>query len=240
MSEWIYLVALFALIFGLSFLILQAGAVQRRRQERHLVPESDEPELVLGPITPAIAAQSPMTPKTRAALEKELREAGFYRPTALMEYAAIRAALVLVPVLAAGLLALVVERDAVQTVLVWGLVVAILGYSLPRLYLNYLGRVRKREIEKGLPVAVDLLALGVSGGQNILTALHGVTREIRAAYPTLADELEIVRAQAGLNTLPHALQQFADRVALPEVSTLAVLLSQGERLGTDIGASLME
>ncbi|MCI0356243.1 MAG: type II secretion system F family protein [Acidobacteria bacterium] len=219
--------------------MLQASAPPRRRPAK--LDDDEDDELVLGSLTPALAGQSPVTNGRRAAIEQELREAGFYRRTALMEYAAIRAALVMVPIIGAGLLALLVkEKEDMPSVLIGGAILAVLGYSLPRLYLNYLGRVRTHQIERGLPVAVDLLALGVSGGQNILSALQRVTKEIRYAYPILADELEIVRAQASLNTLPHAMRQFADRVRVPEVGTLAVLLGQAERLGADVNSGLLE
>jgi tight adherence protein C len=105
---------------------------------------------------------------------------------------------------------------------------------------NYRARVRKREIERGLPVAVDLLTLGLSGGQNIFTALQRVSRELRLSYPVLASELEIVHRQAVYASLPQALHQWTDRVRIPEVRNLVMILTQSERLGTDIAAGLLE
>src|SRR5262249_31701050 len=80
----------------------------------------------------------------------------------------------------------------------------------------------------------------LSAGQNILTSFQRVSRELRHSYPVLSQELEIVSQQADLRSLPHALQQLADRVNVPEVKTLALILVQSEYLGTDINSTLLE
>jgi tight adherence protein C len=246
MNEWLWLGVIFTSVALVTFTLLYWAARRREKvAERLAVAEGDSavdshPELVLGELTPALAMQSPMTPGDRAALAQELREAGFYRPTALMEYAAIRAVLVILPLMVALGLALLADRDRMPAILIGGAIVAVLGYSLPRLYIGYVARRRARDIERGLPVAIDLLTLGLSGGQNILAALARVSHEMRHSFPVLSDELQIVLRQAELRNLPHALQQFAGRVGVPEVRNLSLILSQAERLGTDIASALLE
>jgi pilus assembly protein TadC len=58
------------------------------------------------------------------------------------------------------------------------------------------------------------------------------------AYPELAFELQLVRRQADLRSLEFALVQFADRVDLPQLRNVSVILNQSEKLGTD-GASVL-
>lgn len=198
------------------------------------------PELSLGAWTPAWAAQLPVGEEAAADLKKELRAAGHYRPAALLEYAALRALLVFTPVVAAGLLALLAEPEQLPGILIAGAVAALLGFSVPRAVLYLQGRQRLARIEAGLPIAVDLLTLGLSAGQNLLAATARVSRELRPCNPVLADELEIVREQAALRSLAFALRQWADRVPSPEVRNLAMILTQAERLGTDTGAALLE
>src|SRR5262245_29922297 len=77
------------------------------------------PDLVLGDITPALAAQVPMAEEDREALQRELRSAGYYRPTALMEYAAIRTVLIVVPLLGGMLLALLFAESVSEAVVFW-------------------------------------------------------------------------------------------------------------------------
>jgi tight adherence protein C len=246
MQEWIWLGVVFVVVAGLCFAVLQWDSRRRRRLEERLEQAAGQPEpgsgtdLVLGPLTPDLASQVPMRESTRTDLAQELRAAGFYRPTAVMEYAAIRWVLVVVPLVITGVLVVLLSREQLPWVLLGGFAAAVLGFSLPRLYVNYRAKVRGRQIERGLPVTVDLLVLALSGGQHIMPALRRVGREIRPAYPVLADELQIVQQQAELRSLNHALLQWADRVRVPEVRNLAVILSHAEQMGTDIATALLE
>jgi pilus assembly protein TadC len=246
MYEWIGMAIVFVVVAGLCFSVLQVGARRRHQLESRLAPGTSvtdsvsDPNLVLGGLTPALAAQVPMTLTHQAALQQELRDAGYYRPTAMMEYAAIRAVLVILPLLFAGVALTMVPEHRILMVALLGLVGAMLGYSLPRAYLNYRARWRGRQIERGLPVAVDLLTLGLTAGQNILTSFKRVSWELRHSFPILSKELQIVSSQADLRSLEYALHELAGRVRVPEVRTLALILAQSERLGTDIVATLLE
>ena len=53
-------------------------------------------------------------------------------------------------------------------------------------------------------------------------------------------ELIIIRKQSDLASLDFAFKQFADRIDAPEVRSLAVLVSQGQRLGTSIVDSVRD
>jgi tight adherence protein C len=63
---------------------------------------------------------------------------------------------------------------------------------------------------------------------------------LRFSHPVLAQELTITQQQAELHSLEHALKQLADRVRVPEVNNLTLLLIQSEKLGTDTSSSLLE
>jgi tight adherence protein C len=253
---WTYLILALIFLFAFAFVMWVSSimAARRRKIEQRLqsqrsdpllgvdVTPTSTPELVLGEsMTPALAGTVPMDTENRSALQRELRAAGYYKPTALMEYAAIRACLIILPVVAAGALALFTDsaRDAVIT---WGvgIVLAILGFSLPRVYLYFKAKSRHHQIERGLPVAIDMLTLCLSAGLNILNSLERVTSELRFAYPVLGEEFEIVRRQAELRSLDFALIQFAERVNMPQIRNLQVLLTQSENLGTDAVTVLRE
>jgi tight adherence protein C len=173
-------------------------------------------------------------------LQKSLRNAGFYRATALVSYRALRSAMVLLPLVAGAVLAVLAPARHVSAVLLTAAALAVLGYSLPRVYVALRARKRSRQIELGLPFAIDLLTLALSAGQTILGALQQVAGELRHSHPALAEELEIVRQQSAISSLEHTLAQLADRVAVPEVRNLALLLIQSERLGADASTALLE
>src|SRR5436309_3041701 len=82
---------------------------------------------------------------------------------------------------------------------------------------GYVARQRCHQIERGLTIAVDLLGLGLSGGQNIVNSLARVAKEMRISNRPLAEELVIVREQTEIGNLELAMMQFANRTSIPEV-----------------------
>jgi tight adherence protein C len=239
------------LILGLLFatclaLTLRAWLAERRQRAAedvaspHAVPRDHARDLLLGKLTPALAGQAPMAQTRQAVMGRELREAGFYHRGALLEYLAVRALLILAPLLVGGTITVLAPRENMPTAAAITLLATGLGFSLPRLYVNTRARWRARQIERGLPLAVDLLTLGLSAGQTIQAALDAICQRLRPSYPILAAELAIVREHADLSNLPLALRQFAERTNVPDVGNLAMVLSQAERLGTDVSQGLLE
>jgi tight adherence protein C len=157
-----------------------------------------------------------------------------------MQYAAIRALLMILPLVVAAIVSLLVPRQYIPATFVTGFVIATLGYALPRVYINQIARSRKRAIEKGLPVAVDMLSLAITAGQTLFSALERVSNELRFSFPVLSRELEIVRQHARLRSLDFALRDWADRVRIPEVRQLVAILTSSDRLGRDISTGLLE
>jgi tight adherence protein C len=246
MSGALELVLLFLAVGAGSFVALQWWQGRRPRLDerqqaaREEGKEGEDPKLVLGEMTPVLAAQVPLTEEGEQELRPELREAGFYAPTALMQYAAIRAMLMILPLIAAVIAALLVPRPMIPATFGVGILVSALGFALPRVYVNQVARYRKRQIERGLPVAVDMLALALTAGQSLFAALERVAGELRFSFPVLARELEIVRHHAQLRSLEFALRDWADRVRIPEVRQLVAILTSSDRLGRDVCSGLLE
>jgi tight adherence protein C len=247
MEDMVLLTLVFVFFGGVTLMGYRALARRRERVEARLVgtPSSDpglasNPELVLGDMTPALSGQIPMTEEGKSELQRELRAAGMYRPTALMEYAAVRAVLTILPLIAAGAIALFFTETVENAARVWvgAAIVAMLGFSVPRLYLWVKGRWRRAAIERGLPTAIDMLTLCLSAGLNVVNSLQRVAEELSMAYPELGFELQLVRRQSDLRTLEFALVQFAQRVDLPQLRNVSVILTQSEKLGTD-GVSVL-
>jgi tight adherence protein C len=254
MWTYLILILIFLFMFALVMWIFSISAARRRKLEQRLRHQGSDPmmgsdpgttstpELVLGEqLTPALAGTLPMDAENRGALQRELRAAGYYKPTALMEYAAVRTCLIILPLLAAGAIALFTDEKG-DLWWIWGAgaLASVLGFSLPRIYLHYRAKWRHHQIERGLPVAIDMMTLCLSAGLNVNNSLERVAGEVRPAYPVLGEELEIVRRQAELRSLDFALIQFADRVNMPQIRNLQVLLTQSENLGTDAVTVLRE
>ena len=182
----------------------------------------------------------PTTENLRVKIYRELRTAGYYRLNALTEMLALRNVLTLVPLLIAGILSGVIETEDIPIVAIIGVISAILGFSLPRLYIQVRGRNRSHEIERGLPTGVDLLTLTLTAGLNLQAGLKRVASELRNPFPDLSQEFALTGRQAELRSLEHALEQLADRVRIPEMRNLARILAQSERLGTNATTVLLE
>jgi tight adherence protein C len=254
MWTFLFLALIFLLAFFLVIWVASIVSARRRRLEQRLRRTGSDPmmgsdpgvtstpELILGEqLTPALAGTLPMDAEVRTSLQRDLRAAGYYKPTALMEYAAVRALLVLLPLIGAAL-AMWLTDEGREVVIIWlvaGLL-AILGFSLPRVYLYFKAKSRHFQIERGLPIAIDMLTLCLSAGLNVLNSLERVTHELHFAYPALGEEFAIVRRQAELRSLDFALIQFAERVNMPQIRNLQVLLTQSENLGTDAVTVLRE
>jgi tight adherence protein C len=197
--------------------------------------------LVLGDMTSALAGQLPgQTDRDREQLLPLIRQGGNYRPSALLEYQAVRAVLVLVPLVAAVATALLIDTKYIPATLIIGFVLAVLGFSVPRLVLASRARNRVTEIERGLPVFADLLAISLLAGQSLMGGMKRVTDQLRGSFKGLAEELDIVIRQGELLSLAAAFEQWADRSQVNEIRNLAVIITQSQKLGNDPSAVLME
>lgn len=192
------------------------------------------------PMARDLASTLPARSSTRQELQQLLWTAGRYRPAALTEYLAVRAVLVVSLLIATGLMAFLVPVELVGTVVGAGLVITGVGWSMPRLVLGMLATSRARRINRALPMGMDVIALCLTAGQNLLDALKQTGIEMTDANPDLAKELQIVAHQASMHSLEQALMQWANRLNISEVRSLVLLLVQSDRLGTDMVTTLLE
>ncbi len=196
--------------------------------------------LLFGPLTAALAGILPCPAATREKLTRFLRHAGHYHRHALAEFLALRNTLVVGWVLLAATAMVVITDpgDALALpIIVGGLVVAVLLYTLPRLFLEVLARNRVRRIEESLPDALDMATMCMSGGVPLQSALLRVSDEMQSIHPDLAFELRVVGRQMEAGSLDTAVRQFAARIEAPEVQSLAAILGQTEQQGSGVAAA---
>ncbi|MFO0879672.1 MAG: type II secretion system F family protein [Gemmataceae bacterium] len=205
-----------------------------------VAPAGPPPMLPPDPLARDLAAAVPAIGDGRNDLRKLLHTAGFYRPSALDEYLAIRATIFLGLMVATALICMAVDPSQIPVVAVSGLVAAGLGFSLPRVILGALANSRARRLVRGLPVAMDVMGLCLTAGQNVQGSIERTAQELSEPYPDLAQELQVVHSQAAMHSLERALLQWAERLEIPEIRSLALLLVQSERLGTDMVNTLLE
>ncbi len=204
------------------------------------LPVSDRSDLAFGSLTPLLASLLPESTERKRLTKKELQHAGYYEPHAYQNLAATRYLAVVIPILASLLLLVFGPPEAEFIAIGAMLALPLLGWSIPRLILRGQGKTRMSEIEQGFPDMLDMLNMCVSQGLPILPSLKRVGDELDDIYPALAQELRITYEQAELGNTQQALENFRDRVDLPDVNSFTSLLSQTERMGTSISNALTQ
>lgn len=201
-------------------------------------PYADQGDYAFGTATPVLAAMVPSSSESRDKETRFLHNAGFYSPHAWHNFSAYRYLAIILPILVCGAL-LLIAPEALEPWLMGGLIVLpLIGWALPAIYVQSRAQSRLREIGNGMPDMLDLLNMCVSQGMTLPSSLRRVSTDIAPVYPDLAKELKIVTEQARVGSLDQALTGFSNRVDLPEVHSFTSLLIQTERMGTSVSSAL--
>ncbi len=116
---------------------------------------------------------------------------------------------------------------------------AILGYLAPGIMLGRMIERRKKELQNGLPDALDLLIVCVESGSSLDQAVLKTSQELGVSYPALAEEFRLlnVEVRAGKPRL-EAFKNLASRTGLDDMRSLVAMLVQTDRFGTSIAQAL--
>jgi len=206
-------------------------------------PLASNRRLVFGRLTHLLAMSIPVRFESQESLDRELVRAGYYHRYARSEYLATRNVLVLGWLTLIAVACVVVAEPGSQLtipILILGLVVAVILFSVPRLILQAQAGGRLRRIQHALPDALDMLTMTMVGGLPLQQAVEHVSKEIAEVYPDLACELSILQRHIATSSLEPALERFAHRIDLPDVQSLAALIAQTERLGANVAQAFSD
>ena len=226
---------------GVMFAVLVAAAAARRLSRRKVSFGEDRP-LVFGPLTIPLARMFSVSQNSNAKLRKELKQAGNYAPHALEQFLAVRNVLVAGWIVFVTFAVLGASRSdgTPLTVFIGGAAVLAVLFAVPRLLLQSKANRRVRRIQTQLPDALDMISMCLTGGLPLHQAIKRVSGELESSHPELAQELAIVQHQADTHTLSNALEQFAERIDADELRSLSALITQTERLGTNVATALSD
>lgn len=126
-----------------------------------------------------------------------------------------------------------------QDALLYILAPGIVGYMLPKYWVTKRQQKRQEEITSGFPDALDMLLICVEAGQSLDQSIIRVAAEMRASYPSLADEFEIVsfEIKAGKDK-PKFLADMGERCGVADISSFVTVLVQSATFGTSIAEAL--
>ncbi len=174
----------------------------------------------------------------RDALRTGLVRAGYRRPTAVLVFLGSKVLLaVTLPVLwiSWGYL----SARPIGNVLFFSVLMGVLGFYLPTMYIAVRQRRRREQIMSALPDSLDLMVVCVEAGLGIAAALQRVSGEIRVASRAMSEELALVNQemQTGISRT-EALRNLAQRTGVEDIFSLVAMLVQTDRLGTSVGNAL--
>jgi tight adherence protein C len=160
----------------------------------------------------------------------------------MVEFLATRNLLLIAAIVVGGSLAVAVDPGSTlpKTILIVTGVVAAVIYAVPRWLLHAQAQGRLGRIQRGLPDALDIIRMCLTGGLPLRDSLQRVSQEVDFFHPDVAVELEIVRRHAEADTMAKALKEFARRMNAPDVNALASLVSQTEKTGTHVATAVTE
>ncbi len=176
-----------------------------------------------------------------AGMKLKLLQAGYKQKSAVRTFHFMQFALGLLFLTFGLIYALFLAGDDIST---RNLILSIVipggaGYYLPKYWIERRSQERVTQIEAGFPDALDLMLVCVEAGQGLDQAIIRVASEIRAGYPALADEFEIVahEMKAGKDRVT-VLKDMSERAGVPDVSSFVTVMIQSASFGTSIADAL--
>ena len=117
--------------------------------------------------------------------------------------------------------------------------VALMGFYLPDLWLYIKSKIRKEKLFEALPDALDLLVVCVEAGMGLDGAINRVAEETKLTHPILSDELKLMNLElrAG-KSRQDALRNLALRTNIEAMNSLVTLLIQTDKFGTSVAKTL--
>lgn len=184
-----------------------------------------------------------IAPKDRDTLSEErirFLQAGLRHHQAPLVFLGSRLALMIVFVSLAFLLPVLFPGPGVKRFLFLFVTAgALIGYSLPGMWLKSRTTERKRRLLNELPDALDLLVVCVEAGMGLDQAIERVSREVATSAPEISKELKLLTLELRAGKKRHdALRALSLRIGLDDVDALVTLLVQADSFGTSVATTL--
>jgi tight adherence protein B len=116
------------------------------------------------------------------------------------------------------------------------LVLAVIGYVLPSLYLRNRRGHRLRQFDAGLPRAMELIANSMKAGQSVAQSLTSVTDN---AGPPISDEFALAQREIELGaSIDSALNNMVKRIGSNDLRLMVMVITIQRSVGGDLPAIL--
>jgi len=175
-----------------------------------------------------------LTDEQYASMDRQLMLAGDYMGLTPEEYLALSILSGL-----GGMAAGAAAGVMMGTGAILALVVAPLGAALPYLAISESQQERMKQINRGLPYAIDLMSLAMSAGQDFPGALRQVVEKSSDPNDALVAEMAVILQELGLGmTRKQGMENFARRAPTDAVSEFVGAVVQAEERGNPVSTVL--
>ena len=117
------------------------------------------------------------------------------------------------------------------------LVLVVIGYIVPWLYLRNRRGHRLRQFDAGLPRAMELIANSMKAGQSVAQSLTAVTDN---ANPPVSDEFALARREIELGaSVESALNNMVKRIGSNDLRLMVMVITIQRSVGGDLPAILV-
>jgi len=113
------------------------------------------------------------------------------------------------------------------------------GYMMPKYWVTRRQASRQEAIENGFPDCLDMMLVCVEAGQSLDQSILRVSRELKAGFPELAYEFELVSQEmkAG-KSKENVLRDMSERCGVQDITSFVTVLIQSAQFGTSIADAL--
>ncbi|MEM6490165.1 MAG: type II secretion system F family protein [Pseudomonadota bacterium] len=182
----------------------------------------------------------PTDKKQMSDTRKMLRQAGFDTASAVRSYYTARFGLTVGLTAVGAVLFLIAPAEPNVTFgIIITAILGFIGFLGPVYWVQRSIAVRREEIQKAFPDAMDMMLVCIEGGQSLDQAMARVGKEMEAAAGPLAYELGIVSQEfrVGKDRIT-VLRDFAERCNVNDISSFVTVMIQSTAFGTSISQAL--
>lgn len=184
----------------------------------------------------------PQDEEEYSSIQLKLLQAGYKSKNAVRVFFFAQFALGL-GLLGLGLIYMLLTRDdgdvSTKKMMMTVLIPGVIGYMAPKYWVTRRVDERKEEIINGFPDALDMMLVCVEAGQSLDQSIVRIAVELRAGFPALAEEFQIVahEMKAGKDRI-QVLRDLSERAGVPDISSFVTVLIQSAQFGTSIADAL--
>jgi len=184
----------------------------------------------------------PQNEEEYSAIRIKLLQAGYRSKNAVRTFYFLQFALGILFLLAGVIYAIVQSatgEPTTQAIVLSIIIPGAIGYYIPKYWVTKRQQERQTEITNGFPDSLDMMLVCVEAGQSLDQSILRVSKEIRAGFPALALEFEMVanETKAGKDKV-QVLRDMAERTGVSDVQSFVTVLIQSASFGTSIAEAL--